>query len=494
MIKYILSSCVIVAALFLITSCEDGIENKSYGTISGVIESKVEGMPLEGALITTNPASRSVKTDVNGRFTLDELEEGDYVVSASKHEYANSSLAVKVRPNEVTEIIMQLEDGDLAANTVKFDSPIPAQNEDEVGVPITFSWGYSGVSDSSDINFELTVRTPESVDPVIYVEDLVDTFYVAENLSYSKNHSWTVVAKKNDEKIGQSDFWNFRTISSSSLPFMFVNPDDAQIYLSIEQAGSRHRMTNETILNRFPRANPVTDEVIYSATYNSQNYIFLTYGEDQVTKRISPLPVDGNHHSGAGFCWSPTGDQVLFCHYDKLYRINKDGSGLFSVSTAPAGRNYVFVDWTQHSNKIVVQTRGVNIYDSEVYLMNHDGSDQTLIVDNADGRTEWPSFSIDGKHVVYTHDNANVDDPYGRMFDSRIYTYNISSGEVVDLSGGNKVNGTNDLQPIYSPDGSQMIFVNTSNTGTGQKDIYVMDVDGSNRELYFENAEMPEWR
>lgn len=253
-------------------------------------------------------------------------------------------------------------------------------------------------------------------------------------------------------------------------------------------------MTNETILNRFPRANPVTDEVIYSATYNSQNYIFLTYGEDQVTKRISPLPVDGNHHSGAGFCWSPTGDQVLFCHYDKLYRINKDGSGLFSVSTAPAGRNYVFVDWTQHSNKIVVQTRGVNIYDSEVYLMNHDGSDQTLIVDNADGRTEWPSFSIDGKHVVYTHDNANVDDPYGRMFDSRIFTYNISSGEVHDLSGGNKVNGTNDLQPIYSPDGSQMIFVNTSNTGTGQKDIYVMDVDGSNRELYFENAEMPEWR
>ncbi|MBR8535678.1 carboxypeptidase regulatory-like domain-containing protein [Carboxylicivirga sediminis] len=494
MIRYISLKLVAFSLLLVVSSCEDAVVSDNYGTITGIIESKVNGMPLEGALISTNPASRSIKTDADGRFTLDELEAGDYVVTASKHEYANGSSAVNVRKDKVTDIVIQLEDGDLAANTVKFSSPMPSPNQEDVGVPITFSWAYTGVSDSSDISFELEVRTPESVEPVIFVEDLVDTFYVAQNLSYSKNHTWTVIAKKNDEKIGQSDFWNFRTVSSASLPFMFVEPDDAHIYLSAGKDGTKHRMTQETILNNFPRANPVTDEVIFSASYNSKNHIYLTYGEDRVTDVISPLPVDGNHHSGEGFCWSPTGDQVLFCHYDKLYRINKDGSGLFTVSTAPAGRNYVFVDWSGIAGKIVVQTRGVNIYDSEIYLMNPDGSGMTRIVDNANGRTEYPTFSIDGKLVVYTHDNANVNDPYGRMYDSRIYTYNISSTAVTDISGNGKPDGTNDIQPRISPDGSKIIFVNTSNTGTGQKDIYVMDVNGGNRELYFENAEMPEWR
>ncbi|MCG8581271.1 MAG: hypothetical protein MI866_15220, partial [Bacteroidales bacterium] len=176
------------------------------------------------------------------------------------------------------------------------------------------------------------------------------------------------------------------------------------------------------------------------------------------------------------------------------YRINKDGSGLFTVSTAPAGRNYVFVDWSGQAGKIVVQTRGVNIYDSEIYLMNPDGSELTEIISNVDGRTENPNFSVDGRYVVYTHDNANVNDPFGRMFDSRIFAYELSSSTSVDISGAHKGQGTNDLQPSYSADGSQIIFVNTSNTGNGQKDIYVMDLDGENRELYFENAEMPEWR
>jgi TolB protein len=387
-----------------------------------------------------------------------------------------------------------LEDGDLAANTVKFADPSPSQSQEDVGVPVTFSWNYTGVSDSSEVSFELSVYTNESEGPIIEVGELTDTFYIAENLSYSKKHFWTLTAKKNDEKIGQSELWNFNTISSSSLPFLFTSVEDANIYLSGEKEGSKHLLTQETISNNFPRANPVTDEVIYSATYNSQNYIYLVYGEEQVTKRVSPLPVDGNHNSGAGFCWSPTGDQILFCHYDKLYRINKDGSGLFTVSTAPDGRNYVFVDWSGQAGKIVVQTRGVDIYDSEIYLMNPDGTDLNMIVSNVDGRTESPSFSVDGKLVIYTHDNANVNDPYGRMFDSRIYSYEIASATVTDISGNNKTNGTNDLQPTYSPDGSKIIFVNTSNTGTGQKNIYVMDADGANRELYFENAEMPEWR
>ena len=480
--------------VFTLLSCEDSVESRSYGSISGQVLSKVSLKPLEGAVITTNPPSRSVLSDSEGRFIIEDLVEGDYIVTAERNEYANKAITVNVRKDKVTEFTIQMEDGDLAANTVKFHDPFPGTNQGGVGIPTTISWDFIGVTDSTDLTFNLKVFTNESEEPIIDVADIVDTFYVADNLSYSKNHFWTVTAKKNEDKIGQSDLWNFKTISSASLPFMFVEVGDANIYLSAEKEGSRHRMTHETILNSFPRSNPITDEVIYSASYNSQIYIFLTYGEEQITKRISPLPVDGNHQVGAGFCWSPNGEEVLFCHYDKLYKINKDGSGLFTVSTADAGRNYVFVDWSELANKIVVQTRGVNIYDSEIHLMDPDGTNSSPIVNNADGRTEYPTFSIDGKSVIYTHDFSDVNSHDGRMLDSRIFLYDIASATVSDLSGSGKANGTNDLQPRFSPDGSKIIFVNTSNTGTGQKDIYVMDAAGGNRELYFENAEMPEWR
>jgi len=492
MIKYI--KPVICCMLFLfVAACEDAVENNTYGSINGVVISKISMKPLEGAVITTNPPSRSVLSDAEGKFVLTDLTVGDYVVTAEKHEYANKSVTVNVRRDKVTELVVQMEDGDLAANTVKFSNPVPEENHGDVSVPTVFSWAYTGVSDTVQVRFHLKVFTNESETPIIEELDLVDTFYVADNLSYSKNHFWTVTAKKNNEKIGQSDLWNFKTISSSSLPYLFTSTKDAHIYLSERANGARHQLTQQTILNSFSRANPITDEVIFSASYNSQSHIFMTYSEDQKTKRISPLPVDGNHQEGAGFCWSPNGLEVLFCHYDKLYKINKDGSGLSLVSAAPPGRNYVFVDWSGIANKVVVQTRGVNIFDSEVYLMDPDGTNQVLIVDNTDGRTEYPTFSIDGKSVLYTHDISNVNSDNGRMLDARIFLYNIATSSITDLSG-NKENGTNDLQPRFSPDGSQIIFVNASNTGSGKKDIYVMGADGNNRQLYFENAEMPEWR
>lgn len=485
---------IIILLYSVAISCEDAVNDDRYGSIQGIVQDFITEKPIEGAVVSTNPASSSVITNEDGVFVFEALEAGDYVISAEKHEYSKGTSSFNVKADKVTNAILRLKEGDLSANTVKFNSPTPFENQENVGVPIVFSWAYSGVNDTSAVKFDLEVRTPESVEPVIDVKELTDTFYVANNLSYSKNHTWTVVARKNDEKIGQSDFWNFRTVSSASLPFLFKGVDDAHIYLSAERGGTFHRLTQTTILNKFPRANPITDEVIFSASYNSQDHIFITYSEDQITRRISPLPVDGNHQMGAGFCWSPNGLEVLFCHYDKLYRINKDGSGIFNLSTAPSGRNYVFVDWSGSANKIVIQTRGVNINDSEIYMLDPDGSNRTLIVANKAGRTEYPSFNIDGKNIVYTHDNSGVNSSDGRMLDSRIYVYNITDKTITDLSKDKKIDGTNDLQPRFSPDGSKIIFVNTSNTGAEQKDIYVMDLDGENRELYFENAEMPEWR
>ena len=75
-----------------------------------------------------------------------------------------------------------------------------------------------------------------------------------------------------------------------------------------------------------------------------------------------------------------------------------------------------------------------------------------------------------------------------------MFIYEIATSVVDDISL-NKPAGTNDLDPKFSPNEAQVIFVNTSNDGISQKDIVVIDVLTTNdRTLFLENAKMPDWK
>jgi TolB protein len=62
---------------------------------------------------------------------------------------------------------------------------------------------------------------------------------------------------------------------------------------------------------------------------------------------------------------------------------------------------------------------------------------------------------------------------------------------LTDISTGKNA-GTNDLYPRFTTDGARIIFINTSNTGLGQQDVYIMQSDGSNRTLLFNDGTMPD--
>jgi TolB protein len=142
---------------------------------------------------------------------------------------------------------------------------------------------------------------------------------------------------------------------------------------------------------------------------------------------------------------------------------------------------------------IVAQTVGVNATDNEIYLMDADGSNQTLLVDNLEGIIESPSFSIDSKEVIFTRDISGYSSGTGRQLDAHIFVIDISTQEIVDLSQ-NKPSGTNDTNPRFSPDGAHIIFENASNISGSQKSVWMMNTDGSNRVKLYDNAEMPDWR
>lgn len=211
--------------------------------------------------------------------------------------------------------------------------------------------------------------------------------------------------------------------------------------------------------------------------------------------------VEGNNSNGKCFTWSPDGDQLLYGHMEDLYVVNYNAAGNSTdiIAKAPVNRNFGDCDWCDHFNnspqeKIVVLTQGVKPYDNEIYLMDPDGKNMDLLVGNLKGTLSSPRFSPDGVNVIFSLDTLYEDDN-GRQLNARIYSINVDGSNLIDLSGDEKENGTNDLQARYSETGGKIIFMNivASKNGEGIRSIWTMDTDGQNREKLITNAEMPEW-
>ena len=79
------------------------------GTISGRITSLNTGTPLIQAIVTTNPATASVTTDIFGYYLIENVKPGSYTVSASKVGYDSLSTKITVSANVNSPADIQLK-------------------------------------------------------------------------------------------------------------------------------------------------------------------------------------------------------------------------------------------------------------------------------------------------------------------------------------------------------------------------------------------------
>ncbi|MEM7187035.1 MAG: hypothetical protein AAF466_10285, partial [Bacteroidota bacterium] len=71
--------------------------------------------------------------------------------------------------------------------------------------------------------------------------------------------------------------------------------------------------------------------------------------------------------------------------------------------------------------------------------------------------------------------------------------YNLVTDTLQDVSA-NKPAGTNDLEPIFSPNEAFVIFTNTSNDGISERFINRLEIGEDNtREVLYNDAFMPDW-
>ena len=98
--------------------------------------------------------------------------------------------------------------------------------------------------------------------------------------------------------------------------------------------------------------------------------------------------------------------------------------------------------------------------DTEIYVMNADGSGLMQLTDNEFG-DHSPAWSPDGGRITFVSDRDNDVEIYD------IYVMNVDGSDLEQVT-----DGCSNARPVWSPDGGRIAFVSRG-------DIYVMNADGS---------------
>ena len=494
--KFGLIFTTLLMVIFLFSCKEDTVQPDLFGTIVGTVLDAETNNPIEGANVTTAPPTSSIVTSTDGSFSFTNIKVGSYTVIVTKSGYDKKSVSVSVKDNETTEATIFMDKSPTTEGPGKVINPTPENNAVDQPRNIDLSWNPAEKDSNLSLMYDVYLYDSNSPERLKIAADIEDTTVHVENLDYEKTYFWQVSSKSSDTLTTDGDVWSFTTTMMPDYRFFYSSDRDGnfEIYTSDSSETDIVRLTNRPFRDWWPRLKPNRTKIAFTSDQTGNFHIYTMDRNGRNILQITTLPVAGFHNNGVGFSWSPDGGKFVYSHYNELYTIDENGANLRLIATAPAGRHFRECEWSHDGSKIVALTIGEKIYNSEIYIMNADGSGMTQFLGDIPGMTESPSFSIDGKNILYTNDVSGFESADGRQLNSHMFIKGISDTTFIDLSAA-KPDGTNDTHPRFSPDGAYVIFENTTNDNFNPKSVWITDIaTGQDRTLLFSNAETPDWQ
>ena len=242
-------------------------------------------------------------------------------------------------------------------------------------------------------------------------------------------------------------------------------------------AAELQRMTHSPAPEYAPRVSPdaktmlfhVVDKAKYG--WDSNSIALITFGKSGRKLIAGP---------GAGWAsWYPDGKHLVYVYYKTpkhtLVRSPYGAAGMtFITPSAMGGRD---------NQPVVSPDGGVIAFGtdiggkSKICTVNDDGSSFTLYVDG-----KSPKWHPTTKLLVFSRS-------VGTKYHDQIFTVDLPSGQVTQLTSGN----FNNSFPVWSPDGKWVAFASDRD---GKSHIYAMKSDGSSvTQLTRGNSEegTPDW-
>jgi Tol biopolymer transport system component len=200
---------------------------------------------------------------------------------------------------------------------------------------------------------------------------------------------------------------------------------------------------------------------IWSMDTKGGNLQQLTFTNPGVTNTKPSIAPDGNT-----IAFERTVDNFDGGGDTQVFLMNADGSGERQLTTSAQGQNGG-PEFSPDGSRIAFHTNRNGHF--QIYVMNADGTNQTPVTpDVASINDQSPTWNPSGTEIAFDRSGGS----FGS--DPEIFRFNLNTGAFAQLTN----NAVSDTYPKWSPDGQQILFVSNR---SGTVSVWKMSaVDGSN--------------
>lgn len=488
----------LLVVLLLFSCSEDPVDETGKGTIIGKVVRDGSFAPMVNVKIETTPVSNTVFTNEKGEFIIEDVVGGEYSVKAQLDGFVAAFKSALVQHGKKSNVVFELSPS--SANNkppTKLELLYPVNNEILTVTSIEFKWT---AEDPNDDNMTYILQLRNDFDSRVEVfKSIVDTTFSYSNLKLGAKYFWQITANDGVNEPVVSSMNSFRVYKApldNRILFTRSIGDNLVIYSTTEN-GEEFQLTDSNVTSFRPRINMAANKIAYLQSKEGIADIFIMEkdgtSKQKVTSFVKPNGFDLRE---INFSWPANSDKIYYPNFDKLYRINTNGQGLVQIYETTDGSLISEVDVDEVNQVIVLKTNNINGYGVRIYTIDFSGNEIENILMNSKGAAGGLQFSYDGKRILYAYDMSSFENAGYVRKKSRMFVYDLITKSRRDVSGVTP-NGTNDLDPRFSPNEAFIIFTNSSNDGLSQKNVYFIELpeneDDGQRTLLKSNAFMPEW-
>lgn len=244
-----------------------------------------------------------------------------------------------------------------------------------------------------------------------------------------------------------------------------------EIFSSNPRTGKTQRLTSKAILDGetmaagHPSFGPdgrrivFTNSVRTKASGGRRNDVYVMRSDGSHYKRLT-------HTEGGEYLPSFTADgrKVAYSYAGKTYLVRANGRGGRTELTAALANGGVGATFSPDGSKVAVTSSEGG--DSDIVVINADGSDPVNVTAASAADEYSPDFSPDGTRIAFI---SNRDDTYGDL-----YTMAANGSDVRTVVANE---GIETDAPAYSPDGRQ-IALQTRKSTRAAVEVFTVGADG----------------